>query len=56
VDHVRVTNTLTYWQADPDLAGLREPSALDKLSAEERKEWLALWGEVEALLRRTAHP
>ena len=47
---------LTRWQADPDLAGLRESSALDKLSAKERKEWLALWREVEAILRRTARP
>jgi serine/threonine-protein kinase len=56
VDHVLVTNALTHWQADPDLAGLREPGALDKLSAEERKEWLALWTDVEALLRRTVRP
>jgi serine/threonine-protein kinase len=47
---------LTLWQDEPDLAGLRNPSALGKLSAEERKGWLALWGEVEALLRRTARP
>jgi serine/threonine-protein kinase len=47
---------LTLWQDEPDLAGLREPGALDKLSGEERKEWLALWREVVALLRRTACP
>jgi serine/threonine-protein kinase len=52
----RARVALTGWQVDPDLAGLREPDALDKLTAEERKEWLALWGEVEALLRRTARP
>jgi hypothetical protein len=45
---------LTLWQDEPDLAGLRERSALDKVSAEERKEWLALWREVEALLSQTA--
>ena len=56
MDQVLVTKTLTYWQADPDLSGLREPSALNKLSAEERKEWLALWREVEVFLRRTARP
>jgi serine/threonine-protein kinase len=56
MDQVLVTKTLTYWQADPDLVGLREPTALDKLSAEEREEWLALWREVEAILRRTARP
>jgi hypothetical protein len=44
--------TLAHWQADADLAGIREPGALGKLSAEERKEWLALWREVGSLLRR----
>jgi eukaryotic-like serine/threonine-protein kinase len=52
----RAQVALTGWRGDPDLAGLREPGALDKLSAEERKEWLALWGEVETLLRETAGP
>ena len=42
------------WRYDTDLAGLREPVALEKLSAEERKKWLALWSEVGALLSRTA--
>jgi len=44
---------LTLWQADPDLAGLREPSAQAKWSAHERKECLALWNEVSAALKRT---
>ncbi len=47
---------LAGWRGDPDLAGLREPGALGRLSAEERQEWLALWKEVEALLGRTARP
>jgi hypothetical protein len=34
------------------VAGLRELGALDKLSADEREECLALWGEVVALLKR----
>src|SRR5438445_505591 len=42
---------LTLWQAEPDLAGLREPSALDKLSADERRECLALWDEVANVLK-----
>jgi len=45
---------LTNWQADPDLAGLREPQALDNLSADERNDCLALWHDVRALLKRTA--
>jgi serine/threonine-protein kinase len=44
---------LTNWQADPDLSGLREPQALDDLSADERKDCLALWHDVRALLKRT---
>ena len=52
-DYVLVQKTLTHWQVDPDLAGLREPRALDKLSADERKECLALWKEVGAVLKRT---
>jgi serine/threonine-protein kinase len=47
-----VRSLLMHWQADPDLAGLREARALEKLSVEEKKQWLALWKEVEALLGR----
>jgi serine/threonine-protein kinase len=43
---------LAQWQVDPDLAGLRESKALDKLPADERKECLALWQAVADLLRR----
>jgi serine/threonine-protein kinase len=48
----QVRKTLTHWQADPDLAGIREPGALDKLSADERRECLALWKEVTAVVSR----
>jgi serine/threonine-protein kinase len=47
---------LTHWQVEPDLAGLREPQALDELSADERKDCLALWHEVRLVLKRTAPP
>jgi serine/threonine-protein kinase len=50
---ILVKKMLTRWQADPDLAGLREPSALDKLSTDERRECLALWNDVGAVLNRT---
>jgi serine/threonine-protein kinase len=43
---------LMLWQVDPDMAGLRESSGLDKLSADERNEWRALWEEVAAVLHR----
>jgi hypothetical protein len=47
---------LTGWRADPDLTGLRQPDALAKLSVLERREWLALWKEVDALINRTDGP
>jgi serine/threonine-protein kinase len=43
---------LVNWQIDRDLAGLREPQALDQLSADERNECLALWADVAASLSR----
>jgi serine/threonine-protein kinase len=53
VDRDLARKMLTHWQVEPDLAGLREPRALDKLSTEERKECLALWKQVAAVLART---
>jgi serine/threonine-protein kinase len=49
---VRVRKMLAHWQVDPDLAGLRESSATDKLSTDEQKECLALWGVVGKVLSR----
>jgi tetratricopeptide (TPR) repeat protein len=40
------------WQTDSDLAGLREPSALEAMSPDEHTECLALWQEVAAMLSR----
>jgi serine/threonine-protein kinase len=50
---VLVRNKLTHWLADPGLAGVREVGAVAKLSVQEREQWLALWKEVDALLKRT---
>jgi serine/threonine-protein kinase len=47
---------LQAWRSDPDLAGLREADALKKLPVLEKKEWLALWKEVDALLDRQEKP
>jgi serine/threonine-protein kinase len=49
---VQARKTLAHWQVDPDLAGLRESSAMDKSSTDERKECLALWQAVGSLLER----
>src|SRR5262249_2311047 len=50
----RARGTLAHWLGDPGLAGLRDPAELDKLPADERKDCLALWGEVAKVLKRTA--
>jgi serine/threonine-protein kinase len=46
---------LTNWLAEPDLAGVREPHALDDLSLDEREDCLALWHDVRVLLKRNCH-
>src|SRR5262249_3614065 len=47
-----VRQRLMSWCADPDLAGLREPRALDRLPPAERQKWRSLWSDVDALLER----
>jgi hypothetical protein len=41
------------WKTDPELAGLRERSAMHPLSTDERNECLALWHAVDNLLTRS---
>jgi tetratricopeptide (TPR) repeat protein len=48
-----VNQTLQHWKTDPDLAGIREATALAKLPAGEPNACRALWSEVDALLART---
>jgi eukaryotic-like serine/threonine-protein kinase len=55
-DRALVRRTLTRWQQDADLAGVRGKKALAALPAEERAEWEKLWAEVADLLRRTDGP
>src|SRR4051794_33919642 len=40
------------WQADADLAGLRDEAALAKLPEADQRACRALWAEAEALRRR----
>jgi serine/threonine-protein kinase len=47
-----VREALTRWQKEPDLAGVRDPAELNKLAADERKEYLAFWADVAAVLAR----
>jgi tetratricopeptide (TPR) repeat protein/serine/threonine protein kinase len=41
-----------HWLADPDLANVREPEALAKLSEAERQAWQMLWTNVAETLKR----
>jgi serine/threonine-protein kinase len=47
-----VRKELTHWREDPDLACVRDPGDLEKLNADERKEYDALWQAVGILLSR----
>jgi hypothetical protein len=47
-----IAQALQHWQKDTDLAAVRDPEALARLSAEERKACAALWAEVAALLKQ----
>jgi hypothetical protein len=47
-----IAQTLKHWKVDTDLAGIRDADALAKLPEVERKDWQALWAEVDALLAR----
>jgi serine/threonine-protein kinase len=48
--------TLKHWQIDSDLAGLREPEALDRLPLVERQECHTFWNDVNALCKRPGRP
>ncbi len=55
-DRIQARKALARWRDDPDLAGLRDANALEKLPAAEQRECRALWQDVAALLRRGNHP
>jgi hypothetical protein len=44
--------SLTYWQTDSDLAGIRDAKGLEALPATERESWQQFWSEVKAVLER----
>ena len=47
-----VENALTWWRTDPDLAALREPDFLDRLSVAESRACRELWKEIDAQIER----
>jgi tetratricopeptide (TPR) repeat protein len=51
-DRTATQSTLANWREDPDLAAIRDTSALEKLPAAEREEWEQLWRKLDALLSK----
>jgi serine/threonine-protein kinase len=49
----RVRKVLMQWQIDPDLAGVRDSSLIEKLPGAECQQWRGLWESVGNLLKRT---
>jgi hypothetical protein len=47
-----VRGALSYWRDGPDLAGVRDADALDKLPDAERADWRKLWADVDAVLQK----
>jgi eukaryotic-like serine/threonine-protein kinase len=47
-----VQQQMKHWQTDPDLAGVRDKDALDKLPEAERDAWRKLWDDVAAVLAK----
>jgi serine/threonine-protein kinase len=52
VERSQVQRMLAWWWEDPDLAGLRDPEALEELPSAERQECRTLWSDLDALLER----
>ena len=47
-----IVQTLSHWQQDTDLAGIRDAAALAKLPADEQKAFTQLWADVAASLKK----
>jgi serine/threonine-protein kinase len=48
-----VRTVFVMWGKDPELACVRDPGALDRLAADEAKQYRALWADVAAVIART---
>ncbi len=55
-DRIQAQKRLSSWREDPDLASLRDPAALERLSPDERQECRALWRDLAARIERLAQP
>src|SRR5262245_13138529 len=53
-DRPSIVRTLSHWQQDSDLAGIRDGKALAKLPAAEQKAFAQLWADVAAVSKKAA--
>jgi hypothetical protein len=51
-DRPNIVQTLSHWQKDTDLAGIRDATALANLPAGEQKAFIQFWAYVAALLKK----
>ena len=51
-ERAAVAKMLRHWQADPDLAGVRDAAALAGLPQAERADRQRLWADVQAVLEK----
>ncbi len=55
-DRNLVLRAMRQWRKDTDLVAVRDAEGLARLPDAERRDWLALWGEVDALMRKAGEP
>ena len=53
-DRTRIRPALEHWKQDTDLAGIRAPEALARLSERERGRWQTLRARTDALIGQAA--
>src|SRR5262249_28596799 len=51
-ERAAMAKVLRHWQADSDLAGVRDAAVLAGLPEAERADWQRLWADVQALLEK----
>ncbi len=55
-DRNLVLRAMRQWRKDTDLVSVRHAEGLARLPEAERRDWLALWAEVDALIRKAHEP
>ena len=55
-DRDLVLRAMRQWRKDTDLVAVRDAEGLASLPEADRRDWLALWGEVDALMRKAGEP